>query len=98
MMDLENEEIVVPETSPRPVERRRPSIAGQDIVERVFKDSANDYVTVLAISRRARQILDEYPKYEDRLEEETATSIALEEFLAGKITFTLAEIKDPAPK
>ena len=92
-MSLENEDVVVPETPPRPIERRRPSIAGQDVVERVFKGSINDYVTVLAISRRARQILDEYPKYEDRLEDETATSIALEEFLAGKISHTLDEKK-----
>lgn len=92
-MNLENDDYIAPETPPRPIERRRPSIGGQDIVERVFKGSVNDYVTVLAIARRARQILDDYPKYEDRLEEETATSIALEDFLAGRIDFTLEDKK-----
>ncbi len=59
----------------------------QDMVEKVFVDSPNDYATVLAIARRARQILDEYPKYEDKLEEEKATMIALKEFVAGNFAF-----------
>lgn len=59
----------------------------QDIIEKVFVNSPNDYATVLAIARRARQILDEYAKYEDKLEEEKATMIALEEFVRGSFTF-----------
>jgi DNA-directed RNA polymerase omega subunit len=59
----------------------------QDIIEKVFVNSPNDYATVLAIARRARQILDEYAKYEDKLEEEKATMIALEEFVGGSFTF-----------
>lgn len=59
----------------------------QGMVEQVFEDSPNDYATVLAIARRARQILDEYPKYENRLENEKATMIALKEFVDGGFTF-----------
>ena len=65
----------------------------QNMVEKVFVDSPNDYATVLAIARRARQILDEYPKYEDKLEEEKATMIALKEFVGGGFTFE-ADIPD----
>ncbi|MEE9456461.1 MAG: DNA-directed RNA polymerase subunit omega [bacterium] len=59
----------------------------QEMIERVFVNSPNDFATVLAIARRARQILDEYAKYEDKLEEEKATMIALEEFVGGSFTF-----------
>jgi len=59
----------------------------QAMVEKVFEDSPNDYATVLAIARRARQILDDYPKYEERLENEKATMIALEEFVGGGFSF-----------
>lgn len=59
----------------------------QDMIEKVFVNSPNDYATVLAIARRARQILDEYAKNEDKLEEEKATMIALEEFVGGSFTF-----------
>ncbi len=71
-------------------ERTHRVIPGQDVVERVFKDSANDYITVLGIARRARQILEDYQEYEDLLESETATTLALEEFLDGR--FTVAPI------
>lgn len=59
----------------------------QEMIEKVFVNSPNDFATVLAIARRARQILDEYAKYEDKLEEEKATMIALEEFVGGSFTF-----------
>lgn len=59
----------------------------QNMIERVFVDSANDYATVLAIACRARQILEEYSKYEEQLEEDKATMIALEEFVRGDFTF-----------
>jgi DNA-directed RNA polymerase subunit K/omega len=59
----------------------------QDMVERVFVNSPNDYATVLAVARRAREILDDYPKYEEQLEEEKATMIALQEFVRGDFTF-----------
>jgi DNA-directed RNA polymerase omega subunit len=59
----------------------------QTIIEKVFKNSENDYATVLAIARRARQILDDYPKYEEQLEHEKATTIALEEFVGGDFEF-----------
>lgn len=63
----------------------------QAVVEKVFENSVNDYATVLAIARRARQILDDYPKYEDLLENEKATVLALEEFVGGKFSFHPAE-------
>jgi DNA-directed RNA polymerase omega subunit len=59
----------------------------QITVEKVFVNSPNDYATVLAIARRARQILDEYPKYEELLENEKATLIALREYMDGAFTF-----------
>jgi DNA-directed RNA polymerase subunit K/omega len=63
----------------------------QAVVEKVFENSVNDYATVLAIARRARQILDDYPKYEDLLENEKATVLALEEFVGGQFSFHPAE-------
>lgn len=65
----------------------------QTMIEKVFKDSENDYATVLAIATRARQILDDYPKYEEQLEHEKATMIALEEFVGGDFGFEA----DPHP-
>jgi DNA-directed RNA polymerase subunit K/omega len=66
----------------------------QNMIERVFVDSPNDYATVLAIASRARQILEEYPKYEEKLEDEKATMIALEEFVEGRFTFEADFRKD----
>ena len=59
----------------------------QTVVEKVFTNSENDYATVLAIAKRARQILDEYPKYEDELENKKATIIALEEYVERDFSF-----------
>ncbi len=66
----------------------------QAIVEKVFENSPNDYATVLAIARRARQILDDYPKYEEQLEETKATVIALEEFVEGDFSFEVSALKN----
>jgi len=63
----------------------------QAVVEKVFENSRNDYATVLVIARRARQILDDYPKYEDLLENEKATVLALQEFVGGKFSFQALE-------
>jgi DNA-directed RNA polymerase subunit K/omega len=59
----------------------------QTVVEEVFKNSENDYATVLAIAKRARQILDDYPKYEDELEHKKATIIALDEYVGHDFSF-----------
>lgn len=59
----------------------------QTMIEKVFKNSENDYATVLAIAKRARQILDDYPKYEDELENKKATIIALQEFVDHDFSF-----------
>lgn len=59
----------------------------QNMIEKVFENSPNDYATVLAIANRARQILEDYPKYEEKLEDEKVTMIALEEFVEGRFTF-----------
>ena len=59
----------------------------QTMIEMVLKNSINDYATVLAIATRARQILEDYPKYEEQLEHEKATMIALEEFVGGDFGF-----------
>lgn len=65
----------------------------QTVVEKVFKNSENDYATVLAIAKRARQILDDYPKYENELENKKATIIALEEYVGHDFSFEV----DPLP-
>jgi len=65
----------------------------QTMIEKVFKNSENDYATVLAIAKRARQILDDYPKYEEELENKKATMIALEEFVGHDFSFDVL----PAP-
>lgn len=62
----------------------------QTVVEKVFQDSENDYATVLAIAKRARQILDDYPKYEEELEDKKATMIALEEYVDRDFSFEVA--------
>ena len=62
----------------------------QTVVEKVFQNSENDYATVLAIAKRARQILDDYPKYEEELEDKKATIIALEEFVDQDFSFEVA--------
>jgi len=67
----------------------------QNMIEKVFENSPNDFATVLAIASRARQILEEYPKYEEKLEDEKATMIALEEFVAGRFTFEADFRKNP---
>ena len=71
---------------------RLPKVDERGLIEKVFKDSQNDYLTVLAIARRARQILEDYPEYEDQLENDKATGIALREFLDKKFEFR-ADIK-----
>ncbi len=72
------------------------AIEDESVIERVFADSENGYITVLAIALRARQILEEYPKYEMRLQKEKAADIALKEFLTGVFDFRF-EPKDSAP-
>jgi DNA-directed RNA polymerase subunit K/omega len=59
----------------------------QTMVEKVFQNSENDYATVLAIAKRARQILEDYPKYEEELEDQKATIIALEEYVDHDFDF-----------
>ena len=66
----------------------------QTMIENVFKNSINDYATVLAIAKRARQILDDYPKYEEELENKKATMIALEEFVGLDFSFEVAPDTD----
>ena len=79
-----------PAPAPRRVitDARRPSKLDElTLIERVFEDSENDYITVLAIARRARMILDDYPEYMDILELEKPTIIALREFLDKSFVF-----------
>ncbi len=66
---------------------RLPKIDETGLIEKVFKDSENDYLTVLAIARRARQILEDYQEYADQLENEKATAIALREFLGKEFEY-----------
>ena len=56
-------------------------------IEKFFKGSKNDYITLLVVAKKAREILDDYPHYGDLLEKYKPTTIALYEFVEG--TFSL---------
>jgi DNA-directed RNA polymerase subunit K/omega len=72
------------------------AVSDEQIIEKVFKSDVNDYITVLAVARRARQILDEYPKYKEALDAKGATALALEEYLNHEFEFEFAPGKKPA--
>lgn len=55
--------------------------------DKVFGKSENDYVTLLGIAKKARDILEDYPRYGELLEKYKPTTIALAEFVEG--TFSL---------
>jgi DNA-directed RNA polymerase subunit K/omega len=90
----EIEDVPELEVIPRP----RNVVPGQDVVEKVFKNSENDFLTVLGIARRARQILEDYPEYEEALEDETATTLALNEFLADGFEISVRNRKTKTAK
>jgi len=52
-------------------------------VESVFYGSENDYATLLAVAKKAREILDDYPRYGALLERYKPTTIALAEYAEG---------------
>jgi DNA-directed RNA polymerase subunit K/omega len=64
--------------------------------EKVFKKSENDYATLLGVAKKAREILDDYPRYGELLEKYKATTIALAEFVEG--TFSLKETDEEKSK
>jgi len=98
MTEEEDLELTEPSVALNLPDRPRRVLVGQDVVERVFTNSVNDYITVLGIARRARQILDDYPQYEEQLEVETATTLALEEFLEHRFKIGPAQRKADSPK
>jgi DNA-directed RNA polymerase subunit K/omega len=55
--------------------------------EKVFEKEDNDYLTILAIAVRAREIADEYPEYETLLENNKPTTLALSEYLQDGFEF-----------
>jgi DNA-directed RNA polymerase subunit K/omega len=61
-------------------------------IERVFEKSENDYATVLGVAKKARSILDDYPRYAGLLEKYKPTTIALSEYVGGD--FSLEEAED----
>jgi len=55
--------------------------------EKIFETDENDYLIILAIAVRAREIADNYPDYEDILDENKPTTIALSEYLQDGFGF-----------
>jgi len=78
--------------------RRLPPLDERTLIQKVFQDSENDYLTVLAIARRARQIQDNEEEYQNLLETEKPTAIALREYLANNFEFRLESEKDNVKK
>lgn len=78
--------------------RRPPPLDEAAMMEEILKNSENDYLTVLAIARRARQIQDDEEHYGDALDTEKATTIALREFLAKRFRFYLQDDKSGGKK
>lgn len=59
--------------------------------EKIFENDDNDYLTILAIAVRAREIADNYPEYEEFLEENKPTTLALSEYLQDGFDFEYKE-------
>ncbi len=59
--------------------------------EKIFEKEDNDYLTILAIAVRAREIADNYPEYEEYLEENKPTTLALSEYLQDGFNFEYKE-------
>ncbi|MCP4228701.1 MAG: DNA-directed RNA polymerase subunit omega [bacterium] len=62
--------------------------------EKVFENDENDYLTILAIAVRAREIADNYPEYEKMLENNKPTTLALSEYLQDCFDFDYEEIDE----
>ncbi len=56
-----------------------------------FENPENKYLSVLAASKRARQLLDKAEKHNLTVDTEKVILQALSEFKSGKVQFTLNE-------
>jgi DNA-directed RNA polymerase omega subunit len=56
----------------------------------------NKYMSVLAASKRARQLLDRAEKHNLTVDTEKVVLQALNEFMSGKVTYTNAAMAAPA--
>lgn len=61
-------------------------------VQSLFDKPENDYAILLGVTKRAREILEDYPRYGALLERYKATTIALFEYAEG--AFSLKESDD----
>jgi len=59
-------------------------------VQNVFDKSENDYAILLGVAKKAREILDDYPRYGALLERYKPTTIALSEYVEG--AYSLKEL------
>ncbi len=59
--------------------------------EKIFEKDDNDYLIILAIAVRAREIADNYPDYEELLEENKPTTLALSDYLQDGFEFEYTE-------
>jgi DNA-directed RNA polymerase omega subunit len=58
----------------------------------------NKYLSVLAASKRARQLLDRAEKHNLTVDTEKVVLQALNEFMIGKVTYTNAPVVAPSKK
>ncbi|UCE26771.1 MAG: hypothetical protein JSW52_10565 [Candidatus Coatesbacteria bacterium] len=63
-------------------------------VESVFDESENDYAILLAVAKKAREVLDDYPRYGALLERYKPTTIALSEYADGAFALKESDEED----
>lgn len=68
------------------------SVTTDDKLNSIFVNPENKYLSVLAASKRARQLLDKAEKHNLTVDTEKVILQALTEFREGKVQFSLTEI------
>jgi DNA-directed RNA polymerase omega subunit len=68
------------------------SVTTDDKLNSTFVNPENKYLSVLAASKRARQLLDKAEKHNLTVDTEKVILQALTEFREGKVQFSLTEI------
>jgi DNA-directed RNA polymerase subunit K/omega len=61
----------------------------EDKKNQLFESTDNKYLSVLAASRRARQLLDRAEKHNLTVDTEKVILQALNEFLIGKVSYSM---------
>ncbi len=68
------------------------SVTTDDKLNSILVNPENKYLSVLAASKRARQLLDKAEKHNLTVDTEKVILQALTEFREGKVQFSLTEI------